>query len=129
MKESTFKKYCLVVDEWFVNGFNGTKAYQKLYPESNEDTSATEFYKILRIPEILEYKENKMSEASNELQITLSKQLLRLDHIIDTAEKESDQINALKEQNKLLALYSEHNKQKQPVNVPISSWIEDNSTE
>lgn len=113
MKDSTFKKYCLVVDEWFVNGFNGTKAYLEFYPNVSEETAAVEFYRILRIPKIQEYKTEKQDKASEELQINLFKQLSRLDFIIDNASSDSDKINALKEQNKLLALYKEHNEQKQ----------------
>ena len=47
MKQSTIDKYKLVIDEWFVNGWNGTKAYLKYYPNSSDETAATEFYKIL----------------------------------------------------------------------------------
>lgn len=115
MKDSTFKKYCLVVDEWFINGFNGVKAYLKFYPNVSPETASVEFYRILRIPKIKEYKEIKMSKAVDEMELSLSRQLLRLDYIIDTADKEADKINALKEQNKLLALYEEHNKQKNKV--------------
>ena len=112
MKESTYKKYCLVVDQWFVNGFNGTKAYQKVYPDASDENAANRFLELVRISEVKEYKESKVQTTSTELQITLLSQLKRLDSIIDTAEKESDKINAIKEQNKLLALYQEHNQQK-----------------
>ena len=112
MKESTYKKYCLVVDQWFVNGFNGTKAYQKFYPDASDENAANRFLELVRISEVKEYKESKVQTTSSELQITLLSQLKRLDSIIDTAEKESDKINAIKEQNKLLALYKDHNEQK-----------------
>ena len=112
MKESTYKKYCLVVDQWFINGFNGTKAYMKFYPESSYESADSSFRDLVEIPRIAEYKESKVQTTSTELQITLLSQLKRLDSIIDTAEKESDKINAIKEQNKLLALYQEHNQQK-----------------
>lgn len=114
MKESTYRKYCLVIDEWFVNGFNGTKAYQKFYPDASYESADSSFRDIVEIPRIKEYKENKASNTSQELHITLLSQLKRLDDIIYSAEKESDKINAIKEQNKLLALYREHNEQKQP---------------
>lgn len=117
MKESTFNKYCLVVDEWFINGFNGTKAYQKFYPESTDESAESSFREIVGNSRIKEYKESKQQKTSNTLQITLESQLLELDNIktLSTEGKEyNNAINALKEQNKLLGLYSEHNSQKIP---------------
>jgi hypothetical protein len=113
MKESTFDKYCLVVDEWFVNGFNGTKAYQRFYPKVNEDTAAVKFSELVRIGKIQEYKKSKTKSTSSELQITLISQLNELTLIKDSDKASpSDKINAIKEQNKLLALYKDHNEQK-----------------
>ena len=126
MKDSTFKKYCLVVDEWFVNGFNGTKAYLKFYPEASYDAAKSEFSKILTIPNIKEYKETKQANKSTQLDITLLSQLNLLSNIIHTAEKESDKINAIKEQNKLLALYKDHNEQK---NVPVLTEVKINKVD
>ena len=67
IKDSTYKKYCLVIDEWFVNGFNGTKAYQSVYTESSSDSARTEFPKILAIPRVSEYKKKKQEEATEML--------------------------------------------------------------
>ena len=116
MKESTFKKHCLVIDEWFVNGFNGTKAWQEFYVGSTEENAANRFLEIVRNSEIVKYTEEKMQNKSEELGISLSKQLERLNYIIDATEGVSynDKINAIKEQNKLLALYKQHNEQKKP---------------
>lgn len=114
MKESTFEKYCLVIDEWFVNGFNQRQSYKKFYPEASDETADVEMVRILSIPKVIEYKEAKMKNKSEELNITLERQLKRLDDIINGKGKESDKINAIKEQNKLLALYAEHNSQKKP---------------
>ena len=117
MKDSTYKKYCLLIDEWFINGRNGTKAYQKFYPNIDESTARINFSKILTNTNIQEYIKTKSYSKSNELDITLSKQLKRLDDIIDSDSKEADKINAIKEQNKLLALYEEHNKQKTDLTI------------
>lgn len=113
MKDSTYKKYCLVVDEWFVNGFNGTKSYLKFYVDSSYESADSSFRDIVEIPRIKEYIKTKQSNKSLELDITLTSQLKILSAMI--AEKDIrhvDKINALKEQNKLLALYREHNNQK-----------------
>lgn len=113
MKESTFKKYCLVIDEWFVNGFNQRKSYMKFYPNASEETADVEMNRILSIPKISDYMKSKTQNKAEELDITMSKQLKRLDDIIESKdERATDKISAVKEQNKLLALYSEHNGQK-----------------
>lgn len=113
MKESTFKKYCLVIDEWFINGFNGVRAYMKFYSFSSYDSADKSFRDILEIPRMKEYKEMKSQNKSEELGITLSSQLKLLSDIINSKEERAtDKIAAIKEQNKLLALYREHNEQK-----------------
>lgn len=117
MKDSTFKKYCLIIDYWFTNGFNGTQSYLKFYPESSYESADSSFRDIVEIPRIKEYIETKQVNKSNELDITLNKQLKRLNDIIESDCKESDKINAIKEQNKLVALYEEHNRQKTDINV------------
>tara|TARA_R110000796_G_scaffold228910_1_gene346157 strand:+ start:40 stop:441 length:402 start_codon:yes stop_codon:yes gene_type:complete len=115
MKESTFKKYCLVVDEWLVNGFNGTQAYLKFYPDVSAKIASVECSRILAIPCVDDYKESKQSITSDKLQITLERQVLELERLkglSEDSEKFNDAISALKEQSKLLGLYEEHNSQK-----------------
>lgn len=113
MKDSTYKKYCLMIDHWFINGFNGTKTYIHYYPDCEPSTARINFSKILTNTNIQEYIEQKHENTSTELNITLLSQLKRLDDIIDSKEeRSSDKVNAIKEQNKLLALYEEHNRQK-----------------
>lgn len=115
MKESTYKKYCLVIDEWFVNGFNGTQAYLKFYPDSSYESANQSFQEILQNPTILEYKESKHNKTADTLQITLERQLRELEDLRVEAKDEkkfNDAINALKEQNKLVGLYEAHNAQK-----------------
>ncbi|MAX51605.1 MAG: hypothetical protein CMH22_06455 [Methylophaga sp.] len=67
MTEKTFAKYKLVIDEWFVNGFNGVRAYQKVYPKAKDSTADTSFRKILEIPRVLEYQKSKQADAQNTL--------------------------------------------------------------
>ena len=118
MKDSTFKKYCLIVDFWFTNGFNGTKAYLKFYPDSSYESADSSFRDIVAIPRIAEYIKEKQEQKSNELNITLDKQIERLNTIIDSDDaRENDKINAIKEQNKLLALYEDHNRQKGTLSI------------
>ena len=115
MTDKTFEKYKLVVDEWFINGFNGTKAYQKYYPKSSYESADASVRDILEKPRIKEYIATKSKKATDKASITLEGQLSELGRLKALAEgdkKYSDAINALKEQNKLLALYEEHNKQK-----------------
>lgn len=63
MKEDTFEKYCLVVDEWFINGFNGTKAYQSVYSLSDEESADASFRKILENTRIETYVKEKKDKA------------------------------------------------------------------
>ena len=62
MTEKTFNKYKLVVDEYFINGFNGTKAYQKFYPNSSENTADVEFRELTEIDRIKNYLKEKVKQ-------------------------------------------------------------------
>ena len=70
MKPETFEKYKLVVDEWLVNGWNGTQAYLKYYSGATDETAATEFRRILRIPEISDYASKRREETKKKLDTT-----------------------------------------------------------
>ena len=59
--EKTLNKYKLVIDEYFVNGFNGTKAYQKFYPESSDETADSNFRSILGNTRIESYVKAKQT--------------------------------------------------------------------
>lgn len=76
MTDKTFDKYKLVVDEWFINGFNGTKAYQKFYPKSDENTAAVKFNELVRIGKVENYINSK-KERATELLDTSHESLLR----------------------------------------------------
>ncbi|NQY30345.1 MAG: terminase small subunit [Flavobacteriaceae bacterium] len=78
MTDKTFDKYKTVIDQWFINGFNGTKAYQKFYPNANEDTSAVKFNELVRIGKIQDYIQQKKKEAQDLSKITHEKVLEEL---------------------------------------------------
>lgn len=62
MKKPTFERYKRVIDEFYINGRNKTKAYQKEYKKSSDDNAITAFQKFLGIPRVLEYFESKEKE-------------------------------------------------------------------
>ena len=70
MKQSTIDKYKLVIDEWFINGFNGTKAHQSIYVDYGRDASRNEFPKLLAIPCIIDYVEEKHENIKQSKGIT-----------------------------------------------------------
>ena len=68
---NTLAKYKKVVDEWFINKFNGAAAYRSFYPTiKNEQTATVNFSKIQSLPEIKAYINKKHKEASRIVQAT-----------------------------------------------------------
>jgi phage terminase small subunit len=70
MTEKTFHKYQLVIDEWFVNSFNGTKAYQKVYPKTKDESAQQRFSRLSRIVKVETYIKYKRDEAKKALRTT-----------------------------------------------------------
>lgn len=68
MRDETLKKYKLVIDEWFVNGFNGAAAYRSFYPSSVRADDS--FSKIQSIPEVQLYIQEKFDLSKKRLQVT-----------------------------------------------------------
>ncbi len=61
MTDKTYKKYTLVIDQWFINGFNGVQAYKKIYPKYN---NADKSFRIIHeIPRIKRYIKEKHDQA------------------------------------------------------------------
>lgn len=65
MKKETLERHKLVIDEWFVNGFNGTQAYKKLYPECTDDSARSNFIRMLANDSVQAYKEECMERAAS----------------------------------------------------------------
>jgi phage terminase small subunit len=126
MKDSTLEKHKRVIDEWFVNGRNGTDAYMKVYPKSSYDTASVNFTEILRNTKILEYKESKEEKTATKLQITLESILLDLEDDKESARKANQfgvSVKASTEQAKLLGFYEADNKQK--LNTENKNWFDE----
>ncbi|MEL4306726.1 hypothetical protein [Joostella sp. CR20] len=122
MTDKTFIKYKAVIDEWFVNGHNGTKAYQSIYPKANANAADIGFRKIYGNLRMRDYVQNKVSEVSQRLDISFESQLNDLEGIKVSSKNErrySEAISAVKEQNKMLGFYEKDNNQKKTDNVVI----------
>ena len=68
LSSATKKKYKLIIDEWFINGFNGTKAYLKYYKNIKEETATANFSRLQNLEDIIKYidsKRKKISDASH----------------------------------------------------------------
>ena len=70
MTDKTFEKYKRVVDEWFINGFNGVRAYQKVYPKAKAKTADKRFRTLTEIDRVKEYISKKREKARETLEIT-----------------------------------------------------------
>lgn len=69
--DKTLEKYKSVIDEWFVNGFNGTKAYQKIYTTAKTKTAEQRFSKLSSIVKVEEYITQKRKEIAEANKITI----------------------------------------------------------
>tara|TARA_R110002096_G_C14261299_1_gene694713 strand:- start:49 stop:606 length:558 start_codon:yes stop_codon:yes gene_type:complete len=113
MKDSTFKKYCLVVDEWFVNGFNGVKAYQTFYPKASRDTADSKFRRVVEIGRIQEYINTKQGKAQSALSTSHEALLKELQNwaysdITQTLLLSSEQVKSLPEDVRRLITKFKH---------------------
>ena len=70
MTDKTFQKYKLVVDEWFNNGFNGLRAYQKLYPKAKDKTADKRFRELTEKYRVKDYIAQKHEESKIALRTT-----------------------------------------------------------
>lgn len=70
VKESTLDKYKQIIDEWFINGFNGAAAYMSQYPEYKPDSAKSGFSKLLTISNVQDYIESKQEVARNKSSVT-----------------------------------------------------------
>ena len=115
MSDEAIDKHKLVIDEWSINGFKRIEAYRTQYPDVTDGSASVGFIRMLKNVKLQGYKASKLKGISDLLGITLEDQVVALQEIKEKAlesGKFTDATNAMKEQNKLLALYEEDNKQK-----------------
>lgn len=115
MTEDTLDKYKLVIDEWFVNGFNGVKAYQKFYPNASYNTSDKGFRDIHENPRIAIYIDEKKKQAQIILQTSHERLLEELRNwaysdITETLMLEPEQVKELPEEIRRLITKYKHTK-------------------
>lgn len=129
MTERTFEKYKLVVDEWFVNGFNGTKAYQKFYPKVSEDTAAVKFSELVRIGKIENYIESKHKASQKTLKTSHEALLKELENwaysdITQTLLLTPEQVKELPEEiRRLITKFKTTTKTYQVGDDPVSETV------
>lgn len=109
------EKFCIE----YASGKSKSEAYRLAYDAEKMSAEAinTEAVKLYQNPKITLRVSELQKPAQDKMLITLEGQILELNELKKLsieAEKYNDAINALKEQNKLLGLYEEHNKQKNP---------------
>lgn len=71
LAKKTAAKYERIIDEWFVNGFNGAEAYRKFYKtiKSNE-TAAANFSRLQSLPQMEGYIHRKHEDAAKVIETT-----------------------------------------------------------
>ena len=70
LTKKTEQKYRAIIDEWFINEHNGTKAYSKFYSRVKPETAAVNFSRISEIPEIKAYINEKYEEVAKIVETT-----------------------------------------------------------
>lgn len=71
-------KYEGVISEWFLNGFNGAKAYLKYYPSVKVKTAKENFVKLKKHPELQEYIQKLQDRANSIVGVTHEEVLTEL---------------------------------------------------
>lgn len=90
LTKNTYRKYCLIIDEWFINKFNGAAAYRKYFPNvKNNNTATVNFSKIQALPEIQAYIHEKHEEAARIYEVTHEGTLRRLKAYLESDLTES----------------------------------------
>ncbi len=95
-------KHNAFIEEYLVNGFNATEAYQVAYPKVSYDTAKTNGNKLLTKTDIKEIVEAKKKELANTCNITKAEIAnVMLSIMNDPSTKATDRISAGNTLNKM----------------------------
>lgn len=72
-RPTTLDKWLQVVDVWLENGYNGSAAYQAIYPNANKTTAKLAFSKLRQNEDIKEYIKMKRKKAFEDRCIDLDR--------------------------------------------------------
>ena len=118
LKQSTIDRYKLMIDCWFAGKKqNGTVVYQAFYPNSKKTTAKVEFSKILTIPNISEYIQEKDSELKSELKSKYDYDIYKsISHDVELISYFNDLLRRVKE---LDSKASDYKEQKEKLELEI----------
>jgi len=89
------------VDEYLINGFNGTKAYLKVYPDSkDEDSAKVGASRLLTNDNVIEYLEKEKEAIKKRSRMSKDDKLGLLESIM-AAENKNLTIKAIEVHNKM----------------------------
>lgn len=98
------QKHLAFIEEYFINGRDSSKAYQKVYAGASNSTARVNSFKILQRPEVKEYIEWRTEELQKETIMTLNDRKKVLAEIIKKGSN-TEKINAIKEMNNMENIY------------------------
>jgi len=101
MKEIN-SRHKLFIEEYLINGFNGLKAYQKVYPDASYETAQKNSSKLLTNTDIKQYISDSQQEMINKKEVTKENLIDLLYDIAKTADRNSDRISSINTLNKML---------------------------
>lgn len=74
------KKDILIIEEYFINGFNKKLAFQKYHPNQNDASARTESSRFFRKQEVKEYVDNRMNDSITDAKTLTNKLLYNLEY-------------------------------------------------
>lgn len=117
-------RYNKIIDELIINGFNQTLAYMKVY-KVDYASAMSESSRLLRNVKFIEILNKRMNEIDIEQLNIERKVALKLYNLMDSAKKESDQINSAIWLGKIKGLFTERIESKQDVSIQQNRSILD----
>lgn len=110
MNYETMERWKLVVDEYFMNDFNRTRAYMKIYPKSGANCASIRVYHIFNHPEIKEYIKEKYTMFQENLGIKkediLEKLELFIAECMDSNKMTNTTLKSIDMINKMMGFYA-----------------------